>query len=102
MDRNGKKTPIDIIYSFAKAGLIHPRRWCSFCNSRMRMITTRKDYVGYVWVCTVCFTGCRVTQSTPLNTMNPLLLDFSLAMWIRNATPKMAGDMSSGGNSLQT
>ena len=67
----------------------------------MRLIKTRLDYFGYVWVCPVCYQGKRVTASTPLNTINLLLFDFALAMWVKNATPKMAGDMSSGGHSLQ-
>lgn len=101
MDCQVKKAPIEVIYNFAKAGLVHSRRWCSFCNSRMRLVRTRRDYIGYIWICPICFDAKRVTQSTPLNTLNPLLFDFSLAMWIRGATPKMAGDMSCGGNSLQ-
>jgi hypothetical protein len=40
MDASIKKPPIDIIYQYAKHGLIHPRRWCGFCNSRMRLIKT--------------------------------------------------------------
>ena len=100
MDSNVRKPAIDIIYSFAKAGLVHPRRWCAFCNCRMRLIVTKRDYVGYVWVCPICYDGRRVTQSTPLCSYNPILFDFSLQMWLRNATPKMAGDMSCGGTSL--
>ena len=101
MDTQVKKAPIEVIFNFAKAGLVHSRRWCSFCNSRMRLVRTRRDYIGYIWICPICFDAKRVTQSTPLNTLNPLLFDFSLSMWIRGATPKMSGNMSCGGNSLQ-
>lgn len=101
MDPTIKKAPIDIIYNYTKHGLLHPKRWCSFCATRMRMIKTRAEFLGYIWVCPVCFDAKRVTCSTPLNTLNLLLFDFALAMWVKNATPKMAGDMSCGGHSLQ-
>jgi hypothetical protein len=37
-----------------------------------------------------------------MNSINLLLFDFALAMFIRNATPKMAGDMSCASHSLQS
>ena len=55
MDPAIKKPCIDIIYQYAKHGLIHCRRWCTFCNARMRLIKTNIDYFGYVWVCPICF-----------------------------------------------
>ena len=55
MDPSVSKPAIDIIYNLAKHGLLHPRRWCTFCGSRMRLIKTSLDYCGYVWVCPVCY-----------------------------------------------
>ena len=101
MDSGVRKAAIDIIHKYCKFGLLHPKRWCVFCNTRMRLIKTKLEYLGYIWVCPVCFLGKRVTASTPMNTINILLFDFALSMWTKNATPKMAGEMSCGGHSLQ-
>jgi hypothetical protein len=60
MDPSIRKSPIDIIYNYAKAGLIHSKRWCGFCGTKMRLIKTKLDYLGYVWVCPVCYSGGRI------------------------------------------
>ena len=94
MDNQIKRAPIDIIYNFARHGLLHATRDCTFCNSRMRLVKTRKDYIGYVWVCAICYHHKRVNKSTPLNTMNPLLFDLALSLWVRSATPDISQKLS--------
>jgi hypothetical protein len=36
-----------------------------------------------------------VTSSTPLNTFNPILLDFAVCMWNRNSTNEITSQLSS-------
>jgi hypothetical protein len=95
MDTQIRRASIDVIYNLVRHGLLHAVRDCSFCCSRMRMVRTKRDCIGYVWVCAICFHHKRVTRSTPLNTVNPLLLDVALSLWIRNATPDIAVKLSS-------
>jgi hypothetical protein len=61
----------------------------------MRIVRTRADHVGYVWVCTICYYHKRVNKSTPLNAINILLFDLALSLWIRNATPDISIKLSS-------
>jgi len=57
-------------------------------------VRTNKDQMGYIWICKICFDAKRVNESTPLNAMNPVIVDFALSMWVRNATPTLSGEMS--------
>ena len=66
----------------------------------MRLIKTLQDQLGFVWVCPVCFTAKRLTNSTPLAGINLQLIDYALSMWVRNATPKISGRCSSNPTNL--
>lgn len=58
------------------------------------MVKTMHEQLGFVWICPICFYAKRVTASTMLCGLNLRVMDFSLAMWIRNATPKLTGRIS--------
>ena len=63
---------------------------------------TTNDYLGYAWVCPICYHALRVTQGTPMASISLSLFDFALNMWIKNATPHLSGHMSQNFSQLQS
>ena len=70
-----QKSVEDIIFQFARAGLIHKYRECWFCNSRMIIARRENDNVNYVWECTLCQYKMKLTKNTPMNGINMRALD---------------------------
>ena len=72
---------ISIIYDYTKAGLYHPKRNCSFCQSRMVMVLDQHNETYYVWKCTLCFQIMPYSFNSIIGGIDPRLADNCIQMW---------------------
>lgn len=65
----------EILFNYAKAGLIHKYRECHLCASRMVITRRENDIANYMWDCTLCHYKLKITKNTPMNGINIRALD---------------------------
>jgi hypothetical protein len=75
---------VECVYRFAKAGLIHCRRTCSFCLAPMKLVETPNMNfpLCLVWRCTQCFDKKLIMPDTPLNFVNLQAFHLSLLLFV--------------------
>ena len=67
-------------------GLIHHKRTCQFCGSRMQFIQHYYEpKYQYVWVCTMCFRYKHINQATPGNACNIIGIDRAIILWVERS-----------------
>ena len=95
MNADFQLSTIQCIERFAKAGLIHAKRNCSFCLAPMKVIKTPgQNYpVGYCWVCTQCFDKKSIAGDTPLKFVNIKSFHISLHLFVLCCKPFVAKAM---------
>ncbi len=75
------KPKIKTIYDLMKHGLLHPKRWCSVCDSEMRFIYDMDTNYEYKWMCPYCYKTEKITNSTPMIGINIIKFDLVLELW---------------------
>jgi len=89
MRRALSKSTIEIVYNFAKAGLLHHKRSCDFCGMGMVMkCEPMEPRYGFVWQCPGCFQRKKLVNSTPFTGLNLKKFDTCLELWLCHANPK--------------
>ncbi len=83
-----------IIYQFARAGLIHKYRECWYCGTRMIIARRESDNTNYVWECTLCGQKMKLTKNTPMAGINLRSVDQCLELWLVGANGKLAQRLS--------
>lgn len=77
------------VYSLMKAGLLHSRRDCPMCASRMIFNKDMVANADYRWTCTLCFYSLELTTSTPLNGVKIDEFDLFLRIWSESSALKI-------------
>ena len=84
------KPKIQVIYDMMRHGLIHPRRYCTFCTHEMRIIYNITELYEYLWACPMCFKQERITHSTPMLGLNFVKFDVAIELWGHNCNSRQA------------
>ena len=84
------KPKIQVIYDMMRHGLLHPRRYCTFCTGEMRLKYSVCEMYEYIWVCPCCFGNVRLTQSTPMLGLNFIKFDVAIELWSHNCNSRQA------------
>ena len=75
---------INVIYNFVKAGLLHGKRNCPFCDYRMNFTKDHIKVNQFRWVCGQCFYSLELTNSSPVTGYSLNALDFFIRIWSSN------------------
>ena len=86
--------PVENVVGLMRAGLLHGRRQCEFCNAWLELREHKADLLNFAWRCQACHASKKLLAHTFLDKMNVHILQIKVKLWLMAVSPDMCNDLT--------